>query len=51
MAVSLSQKAKSRLTNNTTYVTIEGGSHAGFCNYGRQAKDGKASISRTQQRQ
>ncbi|MEQ9763904.1 alpha/beta hydrolase [Streptococcus sp. ZJ151] len=45
------QRAKSRLPKSTIYSTIDGGNHAGFGDYGKQAKDGKASISNTQQRQ
>lgn len=39
LTVSLSQKVKSRLPKSTTYVTIKGSNHAGFGDYGRQAKD------------
>ncbi|MGT2832539.1 alpha/beta hydrolase [Streptococcus halotolerans] len=45
------QKAQRRLPKNTSYTTIERGNHAGFGDYGKQAKDGKASISNTKQRQ
>lgn len=45
------QEAKSRLPRSTTYLTIDGGNHAGFGDYGRQSKDGDASISNSKQRQ
>ena len=41
--------AKKRLPNDTQYVTITGGNHSGFGDYGKQAKDGKAKISQAEQ--
>lgn len=42
-------KAKKRLPQDTKYVTISGGNHSEFGDYGHQAKDGKASISQKEQ--
>ena len=41
--------AKKRLPNDTQYVTITGGNHSGFGDYGKQAKDGKTKISQAEQ--
>ena len=43
------QKAKQFLPKDTQYVSIEGGNHAGFGNYGVQKGDSKATISNEQQ--
>ncbi|MCO5395148.1 alpha/beta hydrolase [Enterococcus faecalis] len=43
------QKAKQFLPKDTQYVSIEGGNHAGFGNYGVQKGDNKATISNEQQ--
>jgi hypothetical protein len=37
------------LPKDTQYVSIEGGNHAGFGNYGVQKGDNKATISNEQQ--
>lgn len=39
------QTAKKRLPKTTAYHTISGGNHAGFGSYGKQAHDGKATLS------
>lgn len=39
------QEAKKRLPKETTFLTIQGGNHAGFGLYGPQKGDGKATIS------
>ncbi len=41
--------AKKRLPADTQYVTITGGNHSGFGNYGHQDKDGTATISQSEQ--
>lgn len=41
--------AKSGLPQNTSFVNIEGGNHAGFGSYGSQKGDGEAEISREEQ--
>lgn len=43
------EKAKKRLPDDTEYLTIVGGNHSGFGGYGKQTKDGKATISQTEQ--
>lgn len=43
------EKAKKRLPDDTEYLTIVGGNHSGFGDYGKQTKDGKATISQTEQ--
>ena len=43
------QKAKQFLPKDTQYVSIKGGNHAGFGNYGVQKGDNKATISNEQQ--
>ena len=43
------ENAKSMLPSRTTEITIEGGNHAGFGNYGEQAGDGEAGITRESQ--
>ncbi|WP_371410838.1 alpha/beta hydrolase [Streptococcus macedonicus] len=43
------EKAKKRLPGDTEYLTIVGGNHSGFGDYGKQTKDGKATISQTEQ--
>lgn len=46
------QAAKKRLPKTTVYHTISGGNHAGFGSYGKQAHDGKATLStQNQQKQ
>ena len=44
------QTAKKRLPKTTEYRLISGGNHAGFGSYGKQDKDGKATISNAKQR-
>lgn len=44
-------QAKKLLPTSSHYVTIEGGNHAGFGDYGAQKGDGTSSISHSQQRQ
>ncbi len=41
--------AKKRLPADTQYVTITGGNHSGFGDYGHQDKDGTATISQSEQ--
>ena len=43
------EKAKKRLPDDTEYLTIVGGNHSGFGDYSKQTKDGKATISQTEQ--
>lgn len=43
------EKAKKRLPDDTEYLTIVGDNHSGFGGYGKQTKDGKATISQTEQ--
>lgn len=43
------QKSKAYLPDNTTFLEIKGGNHAGFGSYGAQKGDGKATISNSQQ--
>ena len=43
------EDAKKRLPKDTNYVSISGGNHSEFGDYGHQAKDGKASISQKEQ--
>lgn len=43
------EKAKKRLPDDTEYLSIVGGNHSGFGDYGKQTKDGKATISQTEQ--
>lgn len=45
------EDAKKYLPEDTDYVEISGGNHAGFGSYGAQKGDGKASISNTEQQQ
>lgn len=43
------EDAKKRLPKDTNYVSISGGNHSEFGDYGHQAKDGQASISQKEQ--
>ena len=43
------EEAKSRLPEDTTYTTIEGGNHSGFGLYGQQNGDGTATMSAEEQ--
>lgn len=43
------EEAKKRLPQKTEYFQIQGGNHSGFGSYGRQEKDGKASLSPSEQ--
>ncbi|MGM0411641.1 MAG: alpha/beta hydrolase [Bacillota bacterium] len=43
------EERKENLPSDTVYITIEGGNHSQFGNYGFQDDDGKASISREKQ--
>lgn len=42
--------AEPRLPDDTEFVLVEGGNHAQFGSYGRQPRDGEASISASEQR-
>ena len=43
------EEAKSRLPEDTTYTTIEGGNHSGFGLYGQQNGDGTATMTAEEQ--
>lgn len=45
------EAATKLLPPDTTYDEIEGGNHSGFGDYGRQEKDGQATISSAEQRE